>query len=482
MAIGYLDDSKLTAIADAIRTKAGTSGSMTVDQMPANIAAIPSGGGAVIEKDVNFYDWDGTLLYSYTLAEAQALSALPALPGNYKDYTADSWTETLSFVKSLTRPWMVGVNYTTTRTATYVYINVPTPDTSLGEDLSVYFTTGSQGSQTINIDWGDGTSSSVSTNSAQISHTYSQTGDYKLTISGATDEADYQLGGITGDTSMLMSSSVYVQKSYLSSTVYMDYQDKLVTSVELGRLAKLDNDAFSGQVSLKNILIPKGITFLSNGTGTYGCFRSSRIRFISIPSVFTGTLGLSFAYLPNVETVILPSSNTCVYQSSPMLKKINWPEIPAGTSIENYKFQYCSSLDKIEIPEGITSIGQNAFYSTSIGTRLGPEIGPLPSTLTTIDSGAFYLYHGPTSVFRIPASVTSIGSSAFYQTSTPYMSTIIFESSTPPTLTSRPFGTATGGTQTRVRIYVPYGAKATYVGSSSEWAYYESKIYELPQA
>ncbi len=38
--------SKITAIANAIRTKAGTSAKMTLDQMPTAISAIPSGGGA----------------------------------------------------------------------------------------------------------------------------------------------------------------------------------------------------------------------------------------------------------------------------------------------------------------------------------------------------------------------------------------------------------------------------------------------------
>ena len=31
-------------------------------------------------KDVNFYDYDGTLVASYTLSEAQALTALPNGP------------------------------------------------------------------------------------------------------------------------------------------------------------------------------------------------------------------------------------------------------------------------------------------------------------------------------------------------------------------------------------------------------------------
>ena len=41
----YVTKSKLTAVADAIRTKGGTSASLTLDQMPAAVQAIPSGGG-----------------------------------------------------------------------------------------------------------------------------------------------------------------------------------------------------------------------------------------------------------------------------------------------------------------------------------------------------------------------------------------------------------------------------------------------------
>lgn len=43
----YVTKSKLTAVADAIRTKGGTSASLTLDQMPAAVNAIPSGGGGV---------------------------------------------------------------------------------------------------------------------------------------------------------------------------------------------------------------------------------------------------------------------------------------------------------------------------------------------------------------------------------------------------------------------------------------------------
>ena len=44
-----VSSSKLTAIANAIRTKAGTQNSMTLDEMPTAIANIPSGGGGTID-------------------------------------------------------------------------------------------------------------------------------------------------------------------------------------------------------------------------------------------------------------------------------------------------------------------------------------------------------------------------------------------------------------------------------------------------
>lgn len=52
MALGYLDDSKLTAIADAIRGKTGGSASMTVDAMPTEIASIGGGGSTTLKLGV----------------------------------------------------------------------------------------------------------------------------------------------------------------------------------------------------------------------------------------------------------------------------------------------------------------------------------------------------------------------------------------------------------------------------------------------
>ena len=77
------------------------------------------------------------------------------------------------------------------------------------------------------------------------------------------------------------------------------------------------------------------------------------------------------------------------------------------TSIGDYSFIGCTSLESIEIPDSVTSIGVAAFYGcTSL------ESIEIPDSVTSIGAAAFY---GCTSLesIEIPDSVTSIGASAF---------------------------------------------------------------------
>ena len=53
------------------------------DKSGAVITGTMAGGGEPVQsKDVNFIDYDGTVLHSYTVAEAAALTALPPLPSH----------------------------------------------------------------------------------------------------------------------------------------------------------------------------------------------------------------------------------------------------------------------------------------------------------------------------------------------------------------------------------------------------------------
>ena len=107
--------------------------------------------------------------------------------------------------------------------------------------------------------------------------------------------------------------------------------------------------------------------------------------------------------------------------------------IPDGvTSIGNYAFYYCTSLTSVYIPDGVTSIESSAFYGctsltsvyipegvTSIGGGILGECTSLtsvyiPDGVTSIESSAFYGCTSLTSVY-IPEGVTSIGEGAFLE-------------------------------------------------------------------
>ncbi|MCQ2559568.1 MAG: leucine-rich repeat domain-containing protein, partial [Clostridia bacterium] len=95
------------------------------------------------------------------------------------------------------------------------------------------------------------------------------------------------------------------------------------------------------------------------------------------------------------------------------IKTVNLPE--GLTRIGDYTFYKCYSLKEINFPKGLTSIGENAFFCCSSLTEI-----TLPEGLTSIGDSAFAYCskrgttfpEGLTAV-TLPDSLTSIGDFAF---------------------------------------------------------------------
>lgn len=180
--------SDMVSVADAIRKKGGTTDALVFpDEYISAILAIKTGEDTAY---VNFYDYDGTLLYSYTLEEAQALTALPDGPV-HDGLVFDGWNYSLENVKSLTKAMNIGAMYSTDDGMTRIYIHLEEGRTSPMLGICP--------NGTVTVDWGDGTDADVLTGTSLTTvqwtptHHYASHGDYiiRLAIDG-----DAQLYGI----------------------------------------------------------------------------------------------------------------------------------------------------------------------------------------------------------------------------------------------------------------------------------------------
>ena len=422
---------KLTAIADAIRAKDGTTGTMTLAEMPGKIAAIQTGGGgssSASPKDVNFYDYDGTIVASYSLSEAQSLTALPDGP-THSGLTFQGWNYTLEKVKAFTRPMNVGAMYITDDGKTRLHIRIAAEGRM---NVPLYI------SQTVangvTIDWGDGsaTETLAGTGNVNTTHSYANIGDYVITLD-PVDECTLGFG--SGTTSYCVMGS-----TGNNGKVYCN----MLQAVHIGtNITSISTSAFDNCYSLAIITIPNSVTSISTSAFN-NCYS---LAIITIPNSVTSISTSAFNNCFPLTIITIPNSVTSIGTSAfggcYSLAIITIPN--SVTSIGNSAFQYCSSLASVTIQAGVTRIGDSAFqYCSSLAS------------------------------ITIPAGVTRIGSSAFYGCSG--MAEYHLKPTTPPTLSSN---NAFTNIPSDCVIYVPQGCLEAYQNATN-WATYASKMQEEP--
>lgn len=320
----------------------------------------------------NFIDYDGELLYSFTDAEIDAMTELP-VGANHTDenLTFQKWNCSLESLKSWNRARpdrpVVGANYITTDRKSYIYT------TSYVNNGVLSFSK----SGTLNsVDWGDGT---VDTNT---SHTYANPGEYTIVIDMA--EGGYWYFG--------------------SQTVSTTTLKQWVTSIKLGNITNIYQQAFIKCGVCTSINIPDGVTSIGDSAFS-GC---NGLSAIVIPDSVTSTRQSVFSDCKGLKTISLPNSLTEIGDSSiggtRSLRSIVIPD--SVTTIAGYAFAN-SSLATIFIPDGVTSI-----LSSMAGQCYNLKTVVIPNSVKSIAGQAFYNCSSLTSA-TIPDGVTSIGSQAF---------------------------------------------------------------------
>ena len=165
--------------------------------------------------------------------------------------------------------------------------------------------------------------------------------------------------------------------------------------------------AYQNRSDITSVTIPDSVTSIGEGAFR-GC---SGLKSVTIPnsvtnigdSAFSGCSGLVSAVVP--ACVCASGRVSFTFPDSECLQRV---EIAEGvTSIGYAAFTYCDDLTSVTIPNSVTSIGVCAFTGCD---RLASVT--IPNSVTSIEAWAFSGCDLLTSV-TIPNSVTSIGYAAF---------------------------------------------------------------------
>ena len=346
---------------------------------------VPTAYPSVTAKDINFYDYDGTCLYSYTKTEWANVTELPSNP-SHDGLIAQGWNYTKSdidsYVTTMIVPLDVGQSYKTVSGATEVDIELFDPF------LSPQIRIAPNGTSV--IDWGDGhtdtvvgTNSTTSSGIKTTSHTYSSAGKYTIKISISSGKLSL-FGYSTSNSQFLMGSggSSYsnMDKTYQSTVKHIRLGDGDLTvygpifacmsSLETITIPKSETLAFSGGynfvycVSLKAIVVPKGITLSGNQeAGTCSSLRVISGEYTAWDNQFANCFALKYIRFEKTREIIY--SGVCSGCWS--LQKVVIPS--AVTSVKSNTFNNCRSLREVHILAGYIDENQQVVIPTLENTN-----------------------------------------------------------------------------------------------------------------
>ena len=432
------------------------------------------GSSSARPKDVNFYDYDGTLVASYSLSEAQSLTALPDAP-THSGLTFQGWNYTLEKVKAFTHPMNVGAMYITDDGKTRLYIRIAA-EGRMSVPLHITQTVANG----VTIDWGDGSAiqTLARTGKVNATHTYANIGDYVITldpVDGCTLElgagtSTYSVLGGSSNTSkvynnMLQGVQVGIGVITISSSAF--YYCRSLTSITIpNSVTSIGNSAFQHCSSLTSITIPDSVTSIASGAFD-SCYS---LTSVTIPNSLTRIDGSVFNSCSSLTSVTIPDGVTSIGSSAFLqCSSLTSVTIPNSlTSISGYAFQSCECLANITIPDGVTSIGSSAFQSCYALTSV-----TIPDSVTSIGDYAFQTCECLANI-TIPDGVTSIDSAAFQRCYG--VAEYHLKPTTPPTLSN---SDAFSNIPSDCVIYVPVGCLEVYQNATN-WTTYASKMQEEP--
>lgn len=324
------------------------------------------------ESDINFWDYDGTLLYSWTLAELATKTELPPLP-SHDGLVCQGWNWTLQDIKDAGRELDIGALYITDDGKTRLYVDV---DAETWDDFVLNYW--QSNINTTTVDWGDGTTPETKNANSWIEHrhVYASSGSYVITMS-VKDGKTMWLGH---DGRMLIANSETDSG-----------RCAMLRRVEVGaRAVRTDPGCFRNCVGLESITLPQ-TTKVYAARSFEMCtqlrvliaadmdeirqtfYRCANLRAIATPKGTTQRDGLSTANTA-IRQINFDMATACFAEA---LERVHIKAVNGQVG----DFSGCRALLEVTIPADATTFVAAAFqgdYALRRVTCLG-DIASIPA-------------------------------------------------------------------------------------------------------
>jgi hypothetical protein len=331
----------LTDVADAIREKKGTSSKINPQDFSAEIKSIEGGGGSIESreyKDVNFFDYEGTILYSYTWEEAQALTEMPPLP-NHDGLICQGWNWTYEELQEAGGFADIGAMYITDDGKTKLLISIPD-----NNRIEVPLKIGQTVSNGIVVNWGDGSEEETisGTGNVTITHSYKEKGNYRISLE-------------------VINGSLFL--GHNGSPVTINPYKFYIKGIHTGNgFTNLRNGSLMS-TSIKFITLHNGVKDFSTSCCS-GCYS---LNHITIPNSVKSTINQCLKNCYALKSISFPYAIGSIgtqsfYSCNTLQARFNLKNV---TTIESNTFYQCVSLVSFKVPPLVTNIGTNTFNQCS---------------------------------------------------------------------------------------------------------------------